>query len=58
MVRGADYDNGVPQSDNAIDAGKTKAHGTGATVCPSRFDRSLELDRPDMLTLLRIGRPP
>jgi hypothetical protein len=32
MVRGADYDNGVPQSDNAIEAGATKAHGTGATV--------------------------
>lgn len=32
MVRGAEYDNGVPQSDNAIEAGATKAHGTGATV--------------------------
>ncbi|KAJ5104387.1 hypothetical protein NUU61_001734 [Penicillium alfredii] len=31
MVRGADYDNGVPQSDNAIPAGETKAHGTGPT---------------------------
>ncbi|OOQ89016.1 hypothetical protein PEBR_10272 [Penicillium brasilianum] len=34
MVRGADYDNGVPQSDNAIEAGATKAHGTGATDAP------------------------
>lgn len=37
MVRGAEYDNGVPQSDNAIEAGATKAHGTGATV---RFNTS------------------
>ncbi|RAL03074.1 uncharacterized protein BO80DRAFT_463290 [Aspergillus ibericus CBS 121593] len=28
MPRGAEYDNGVPQSDNAIDAGETKVHGT------------------------------
>ncbi|KAJ5908647.1 hypothetical protein N7495_001329 [Penicillium taxi] len=34
MVRGAEYDNGVPQSDNAIDAGTTKVHGTGATDAP------------------------
>ncbi|KAJ5664922.1 uncharacterized protein N7477_007370 [Penicillium maclennaniae] len=29
MVRGAEYDNGVPQSDNAIENGPTKAHGVG-----------------------------
>ncbi|KAJ5831809.1 hypothetical protein N7474_000120 [Penicillium riverlandense] len=29
MPRGAEYDNGIPQSDNAIEAGETKAHGTG-----------------------------
>ncbi|GLI75231.1 hypothetical protein PoHVEF18_003484 [Penicillium ochrochloron] len=34
MVRGAEYDNGVPQSDNAIEAGATKAHGTGTTDAP------------------------
>lgn len=34
MVRGAEFDNGVPQSDNAIEAGETKAHGVGATVRP------------------------
>ncbi|KAF7715717.1 Uncharacterized protein PECH_008547 [Penicillium ucsense] len=34
MVRGADYDNGVPQSDNPIEAGSTQAHGTGATDAP------------------------
>ncbi|KAF3395794.1 hypothetical protein F1880_006605 [Penicillium rolfsii] len=34
MVRGADYDNGIPQSDNPIEAGTTKAHGTGATDAP------------------------
>lgn len=38
MTRGADYDpnpetRGVPQSDNAIDAGKTQAVGTGTAVC-------------------------
>lgn len=33
MVRGADYDNGIPQSDNAIENGPNKAHGVGATVC-------------------------
>ncbi|EAW14855.1 uncharacterized protein ACLA_002660 [Aspergillus clavatus NRRL 1] len=27
MPRGAEYDNGVPQSDNAIDAGQNKVHG-------------------------------
>lgn len=32
MVRGAEFDNGVPQSDNAIEAGETKAHGVSATV--------------------------
>ncbi|KAJ5669874.1 hypothetical protein N7462_010944 [Penicillium macrosclerotiorum] len=34
MVRGADYDNGIPQSDNPIEAGTTKAHGTGPTDAP------------------------
>ncbi|KAK5049430.1 hypothetical protein LTR84_004359 [Exophiala bonariae] len=29
MPRGADYDDGVPRSDNAIEAGEDKAHGTG-----------------------------
>ncbi|KAJ5958112.1 uncharacterized protein N7479_005262 [Penicillium vulpinum] len=33
MVRGADYDNGVPQSDNPIENGPNKAHGTGKEVC-------------------------
>jgi hypothetical protein len=32
MVRGAEYDNGLPQSDNPIDNGPTKAHGTGNEV--------------------------
>lgn len=32
MVRGADYDNGIPQSDNPIENGPNKAHGVGATV--------------------------
>lgn len=33
MVRGAQYDNGIPQSDNAIEAGETKAHGVNEGVC-------------------------
>ncbi|PYI35914.1 hypothetical protein BP00DRAFT_333350 [Aspergillus indologenus CBS 114.80] len=28
MPRGAEYDDGVPHSDNAIEAGQTKVHGT------------------------------
>jgi hypothetical protein len=32
MPRGAEYDNGIPQSDNAIEAGETKAHGVGNDV--------------------------
>ncbi|OJJ49006.1 hypothetical protein ASPZODRAFT_129376 [Penicilliopsis zonata CBS 506.65] len=28
MPRGAEFDNKIPQSDNAIDAGPTKVHGT------------------------------
>jgi hypothetical protein len=32
MVRGAEYDNGVPQSDNAIENGPNKAHGVGKDV--------------------------
>jgi hypothetical protein len=37
MPRGAEYDNGVPQSDNAIEAGETKVHGTGSGVRPLPF---------------------
>jgi len=37
MVRGAQYDNGIPQSDNAIEAGETKAHGVNEGVCLIRF---------------------
>ncbi|KAH8430668.1 uncharacterized protein LDX57_008330 [Aspergillus melleus] len=29
MPRGAEYDNGVPQSDNAIENGPNKVHGVG-----------------------------
>jgi len=29
MPRGAEFDDGKPQSDNAIDAGETKVHGAG-----------------------------
>ncbi|KAJ6007447.1 hypothetical protein N7540_011423 [Penicillium herquei] len=34
MVRGADYDNGVPQSDNPIEPGVTKIHGVGNDNAP------------------------
>ncbi|KAJ5223335.1 hypothetical protein N7468_007877 [Penicillium chermesinum] len=34
MVRGAEYDNGIPQSDNPIEAGETKAHGVGNSDAP------------------------
>ncbi|KAJ5586709.1 uncharacterized protein N7459_002474 [Penicillium hispanicum] len=34
MVRGAQYDNGVPQSDNAIENGPNQVHGVGATDAP------------------------
>ncbi|KAJ5272406.1 hypothetical protein N7478_007531 [Penicillium angulare] len=34
MVRGADYDNGIPQNDNGIEAGATKAHGVGNDNAP------------------------
>ncbi|CAI7678507.1 hypothetical protein N7533_003865 [Penicillium manginii] len=34
MVRGAEYDNGIPQSDNPIENGPNKAHGVGATDAP------------------------
>lgn len=43
MVRGADFDNGVPQSDNPIDNGPNKAHGVGATVRPYSLPRSNQL---------------
>lgn len=33
MVRGAEFDNGVPQSDNPIENGPNKAHGVGNEVC-------------------------
>jgi len=32
MPRGADYDDGVPHSDNAIEAGEDKVHGAGKTT--------------------------
>ena len=32
MPRGAEYDDGVPHSDNAIKAGQTKVHGAGNSV--------------------------
>lgn len=38
MVRGAEYDNNVPSSDNPIENGPNKVHGAGSTVrFPSHF---------------------
>ncbi|KAJ5765167.1 hypothetical protein N7520_004726 [Penicillium odoratum] len=34
MVRGAEYDNGIPQSDNPIEAGENKIHGAGNDNAP------------------------
>ncbi|KAJ5089031.1 hypothetical protein N7532_007715 [Penicillium argentinense] len=45
MVRGAEYDNGVPQSDNAIENGPNKAHGVGATkVAPMPAETGSQRD--------------
>lgn len=52
MVRGAEYDNGVPQSDNAIEAGATKAHGTGATVrCNDPNFTTLNAQNTNIITI-------
>lgn len=40
MVRGAQYDNGIPQSDNAIEVGETKAHGVNEGVHKSTISIS------------------
>ncbi|KAE8354205.1 hypothetical protein BDV28DRAFT_131423 [Aspergillus coremiiformis] len=42
MVRGAEYDDGVPHSDNAIEAGRTKAHGSSNPEM-GRVSRTAEL---------------
>lgn len=44
MVRGAEYDNGIPQSDNPIENGPNKAHGVGATVCSYSHHQHFILD--------------
>ncbi|KAH1434289.1 hypothetical protein LV164_003800 [Aspergillus fumigatus] len=47
MPRGAEYDNGIPQSDNAIEAGETKVHGTNsANDHLDRVNRTADL--PDV----------
>ncbi|KAL2001345.1 hypothetical protein VTN02DRAFT_1862 [Thermoascus thermophilus] len=46
MVRGAQYDNGIPQSDNAIEAGETKAHGVNEGVGSEPVDRSYKAAEP------------
>ncbi|KAE8379754.1 hypothetical protein BDV26DRAFT_291067 [Aspergillus bertholletiae] len=44
MPRGAEYDDGVPHSDNAVDAGQTKVHGAGnANAQMGRVYRTAEL---------------
>lgn len=51
MPRGAEYDNGIPQSDNAIEAGETKVHGTNSAVCPANH---LQHPKHDVLILSMI----
>jgi hypothetical protein len=43
MPRGADFDDGKPQSDNAVDAGENKVHGVG------KVDRQEERVVPEIL---------
>ncbi|RAO68630.1 uncharacterized protein BHQ10_004642 [Talaromyces amestolkiae] len=43
MPRGADYDNGIPQSDNAIEAGPDKVHGTNPGSDVDRSDKAAAL---------------
>jgi len=40
MPRGADYDDGVPRSDNAIEAGEDKIHGAGKTTDEVEINRA------------------
>merc|ERR1711939_220224 len=40
MPRGAEYDDGVPHSDNAIEAGEDKAHGTRGTTDEVEVERA------------------
>ncbi|EAL86054.1 conserved hypothetical protein [Aspergillus fumigatus A1163] len=53
MPRGAEYDNGIPQSDNAIEAGETKVHGTNSAVCPANH---LQHPKHDNDHLDRVNR--
>ncbi|PLB42248.1 uncharacterized protein BDW47DRAFT_98137 [Aspergillus candidus] len=41
MVRGAEYDNNVPSSDNPIENGPNKVHGAGSTVRPHPTPQTL-----------------
>ncbi|KAE8154210.1 hypothetical protein BDV25DRAFT_121653 [Aspergillus avenaceus] len=43
MPRGAEYDNNVVQSDNAIEAGPNKVHGTGGSEDLKRVQRTAPL---------------
>ncbi|GMG46500.1 unnamed protein product [Aspergillus oryzae var. brunneus] len=44
MPRGAEYDDGVPHSDNAIPQGETNVHGAGnSNVQMGRVSRTAEL---------------
>lgn len=44
MPRGADYDNGIPQSDNAIEAGPDKVHGTNPVRPSPKTPLSLSIN--------------
>ena len=52
MPRGAEFDDGVPQSDNPIEAGQTLAHGTGAEV---RCSHSFSLTTPTLPPVLHTS---
>ena len=53
------YDNGIPQSDNPIEAGETKAHGVGSTVrwTPIPDHLTFSINRALILILLLQDAP-
>ncbi|KAL4894803.1 hypothetical protein BDV59DRAFT_164323 [Aspergillus ambiguus] len=51
MPRGAEYDDGVPHSDNAIEAGETKIHGANPDNAGlNRVNKVAELPDADFHT--------
>ncbi|KAB8256602.1 hypothetical protein BDV32DRAFT_128750 [Aspergillus pseudonomiae] len=56
MPRGAEYDDGVPHSDNAVKAGQTKVHGAGDSVCARSYLQfsSIPLSSADRSEYLKL----